>query len=59
MPQELSHTVVVNLTKPTPPLLPATMTEEVAPVTVSTDEPAVIAPPLYGPTGWTATAAAT
>jgi hypothetical protein len=51
VPQELSHTVVVNLTKPAPPLLPATMTEEVAPVTVSTDEPPVIAPPLYGP-GW-------
>jgi hypothetical protein len=51
VPQELSHTVVVNLTKPAPPLLPATMTEDVAPVTVSTHEPAVIAPPLYGP-GW-------
>jgi hypothetical protein len=49
VPQELSHTVVVNLTKPAPPLLPATMTEDVAPVTVSTHEPAVIAPPLDGP----------
>jgi hypothetical protein len=49
VPEELSHTVVVNLTTPAPPLLPATVTEDVAPVTVSTHEPAVIAPPLDGP----------
>jgi hypothetical protein len=49
VPQELSHSVVVNVTKPAPPLLPATMTEDVAPVTVSTHEPAVISPPLAGP----------
>jgi hypothetical protein len=49
VPQELSHTVVTNLTKPVPPLLPATMTEHVAPVTVSTHEPPVISPPLDGP----------
>ena len=49
VPQELSHTVVTNLTKPMPPLLPATMTEDVAPVTVSTHEPPVISPPLDGP----------
>jgi hypothetical protein len=48
VPQELSHAIVVNLTTPTPPLLPATVTEDVAPVTVSTHEPAVIAPPLDG-----------
>ena len=51
VPQQLSHTLVVGLTKPMPPLLPATMTEDVAPVTVSTREPATIAPPLDGP-GW-------
>jgi peptidase M23-like protein len=49
VPQELSHTVAVNLTKPAPPLLPATMTEEVAQVTVSTHKPPVIASPLDGP----------
>jgi len=49
VPQELSHTIVTNLTKPMPPLLPATMTEDVAPVTVSTHEPPVISPPLDGP----------
>src|SRR5882757_2717538 len=49
VPQELSHTVVANLTKPISPLLPATMTEDVAQVTVSTHEPAVISPPLDGP----------
>src|SRR5882757_1666039 len=51
VPQELSHTIVTNLTKPMPPLLPATMTEDVAPVTVSTHEPPVISPPLDG-TRW-------
>jgi hypothetical protein len=49
VPQELSHTIVTNLTKPMPPLLPSTMTEDVAPVTVSTHEPPVISPPLDGP----------
>jgi hypothetical protein len=49
VPQELSHTIVTDLTKPMPPLLPATMTEDVAPVTVSTHEPPVISPPLDGP----------
>lgn len=49
VPQALSHTVVVNLTKPAPPLLPATMAEEIAKVTVSSHKPAVIAPPLDGP----------
>ncbi|KAA0086401.1 M23 family peptidase [Mycolicibacterium sp. P9-64] len=49
VPQELSHTIVTNLTKPIPPLLPPTMTEDVAPVTVSTHEPPVISPPLDGP----------
>jgi hypothetical protein len=49
VPEELSHTVVVNLTKPTPPIMPATMTEDIASVTVSTRKPAVIAPPLDGP----------
>jgi hypothetical protein len=49
VPQELSHTVVVNLTKPMPPMMPATMAEDIAKVTVSTHKPAVIAPPLDGP----------
>lgn len=49
VPEELSHTVVVNLTKPMPPLMPATMAEDIAKVTVSTHKPAVIAPPLNGP----------
>ena len=50
IPTELSHTIVANLATPTPPLLPATMTENaVAPVTVSTHQPVVISPPLDGP----------
>ncbi|MGH7291933.1 MAG: M23 family metallopeptidase, partial [Myxococcota bacterium] len=50
LPTELSHTIVVDVAKPMPPLLPATMTEDdVAPVTVSSRQPAVISPPLDGP----------
>ena len=50
VPTDLSHRIVVDLAKPMPPLLPAAMTEDdVAPVTVSTREPAVISPPLTGP----------
>jgi hypothetical protein len=50
VPTELSHTIVVDVAKPLPPLLPATMTEDdVAPVTVSSQQPAVISPPLDGP----------
>lgn len=50
VPTELSHTIVVDLAEPMPPLLPATMTEEdVSPVTVSSRGPATISPPLDGP----------
>jgi len=48
-PTELSHTIVVNLAKPMPPLLTATVTEDVAKVAVSTHKPVVISPPLSGP----------
>jgi Peptidase family M23 len=49
VPQELTHTIVVNTTKPSPPLIPDAVTEkDLAPVAVSTHEPAVISPPLYG-----------
>ncbi|WP_319453187.1 MULTISPECIES: M23 family metallopeptidase [unclassified Mycobacterium] len=49
VPTELTHTLDVTLAKPMPPLLPATMTEDVAHVTVSDHQPAVISPPLDGP----------
>ena len=50
VPTDLSHTIAVDLAKPMPPLLPASMTEvDVAPVTVSSDRPVVISPPLDGP----------
>jgi Peptidase family M23 len=50
VPTELSHTIVVDVAKPRPPLLPAEVTEsDVAPFTVSTHRPAVISPPLDGP----------
>ncbi len=49
VPKKLSHMLDVTLSKPMPPLLPATMTEDVASVEVSDHEPAVISPPLDGP----------
>jgi hypothetical protein len=49
VPSELEHAVGISIAKPQPPLFPATMTETVAPVTVQTRKPAVIAPPLVGP----------
>jgi hypothetical protein len=50
VPTILTHTIVVDLAKPTPPLLPASMTEaNVAAVTVSTRQPVSISPPLDGP----------
>jgi hypothetical protein len=51
VPAELEHAVGVSIAQPQPPLFPATMTETVAPVTVQTRKPAVIAPPLAG-TNW-------
>ncbi|MCF6386592.1 M23 family metallopeptidase [Mycobacterium sp. MBM] len=53
-PADLVHTVDARLTKPMPPLLPETVSETVAPVTVSSRQPAVIAPPLRGPQWWDA-----
>lgn len=49
VPQHLSHTVVVKVSHPSPPLVPAVVTEDVAAVDVSDRRPATIAPPLYGP----------
>ncbi len=50
VPTDLSHTIGVDLAAPMPPLLPAHVSEDdVAPVTVSTEQPAVISPPLDGP----------
>ena len=51
VPAELVHAVGVSIAQPQPPLFPATMTETVAPVTVQTRKPPVIAPPLVG-TNW-------
>ena len=49
VPAQLQHAVTVSLSQPAPPLLPAIMTETVAPVTVQTRKPVQIAPPLRGP----------
>jgi hypothetical protein len=49
VPRELRHRVEISVREPNPPLIPPTMTEMIAPVTVQTRAPAVIAPPLRGP----------
>jgi hypothetical protein len=49
IPTNLAHTIGVSLSQPNPPILLPTMTETVAPVTVQTRKPVVIAPPLDGP----------
>jgi hypothetical protein len=51
IPKDLVHTVSITIPKPSPPLIPAAMDEQVAAVTVQTRKPVVIAPPLDGP-GW-------
>jgi len=53
-PTELDHQVRVRLTQPAPPLMPAEVTETVAPVTVQTRKPVTIAAPLRGPQWWDA-----
>ncbi len=49
VPAELSHTVAISVTDPSPPLIPASLSENIAPVTVQTRQPISIAPPLKGP----------
>ncbi|WP_137146174.1 M23 family metallopeptidase [Mycolicibacterium sp. CR10] len=49
VPDQLVHAVAISVPEPMPPLFPAAMTENVAPVTVQTRKPIVIAPPLAGP----------
>lgn len=53
-PTELDHQVRVRLTQPMPPLLPAEVTENVAPVSVQSREPVTIGAPLRGPQWWDA-----
>jgi hypothetical protein len=48
-PTELTHSVDLTVTKPIPGLVPATLTQPVAPVAVSSREPVSIGPPLDGP----------
>lgn len=49
VPTQLEHAVTVTLSQPAPPLLPASVTETVAPVPVQTRKPVQIAAPLRGP----------
>jgi Peptidase family M23 len=47
-PTEITHSVDLTVAKPLPGLVPANLTQTVAPVTVSTHKPASISPPLDG-----------
>jgi hypothetical protein len=49
VPANLVHTVDITIPQPSPPLIPGTIDAKMAPVTVQTRKPAVIAPPLDGP----------
>lgn len=49
VPGQLVHAVGISVPEPMPPLFPATLTEDVAPITVATRQPVVISPPLAGP----------
>ncbi|CAN5382818.1 M23 family metallopeptidase [soil metagenome] len=49
LPTELTHTVDVRVAKPIPGLVPANLTQPIAPVAVSTRKPVSISPPLDGP----------
>ena len=51
VPTELDHELTLRVATPAPPLIPPTLTESVAPVSVQTRAPASIAPPLAGD-GW-------
>lgn len=48
VPTNLVHAVGIEASKPSPPLIPATMTETIVPVEVQTMEPVVISSPLRG-----------
>jgi hypothetical protein len=49
IPANLAHAIGISMAEPLPGVFPTTMTETVAPVTVQTRKPVVIAPPLAGP----------
>jgi hypothetical protein len=51
LPDHISHAVNVSVSKPMPPLIPAELTETIAPVSVQTRKPVSITPPLTGD-GW-------
>lgn len=51
VPATLNHQLSVTLANPMPPLLPPTILEDIAPVTVQNRKPVVIEPPLRG-AGW-------
>jgi len=51
VPEAIEHAVSITLAEPSPPLLPATLTEDVARFAPVDREPVVIGPPLSG-SGW-------
>ena len=54
LPTDISHSIGLTVPQPQPPMVPATITETIAPTKVDTSrKPVTIAPPLNGPS-WVA-----
>jgi hypothetical protein len=51
VPKAIDHAIALTLSKPSPPLLPPTLTETIARTSPVDEEPVVIGPPLVGG-GW-------
>lgn len=49
LPTNLTHAVGISVKEPSPPLIPASMTETIAPTEVLASEPVVVSSPLRGP----------
>jgi Peptidase family M23 len=49
VPAQLTHVIGVSIPQPQPPMFPATMNVNVAPIAVQTRKPVVISAPLAGP----------
>lgn len=47
-PRDLEHALSISIPQPSPPLIPAELTEPLAPVAVQSRKPAVVSPPLRG-----------
>ena len=49
VPTDIAHTIGLTVPPPQPPLVPAALTENIAPTKVDTRRPVTISPPVSGP----------